>query len=64
MAVKESRNLVSIRMETHDLENKFEAMHASEDADQCVHGTTKRQYVKSGKFKNSAENAADAGSAE
>ena len=38
----------------------FEAMHAAEDADQCVHGTTKRQYVKSGKFKKSdADNAAD-----
>ena len=40
-------------------------MHAAEDADKCVHGTAKRQYVKSGKFKKSdADNAADDDSAE
>ena len=65
MAAKTARNLVSIRLETHDLEKFFEAMHAAEDADHCVSGTTKRQYVKSGKFKKSdADNAADDGSAE
>ncbi len=65
MAVKEARNLVSIQMETHDLDKFSEAMHAAEDADQCVHGTTKQQYVKSGKSKKSdADNAADDDSAE
>ena len=65
MAAKTARNLVSIRLETHDLDKLFEAMHAAEDADHCVSGTTKRQYVKSGKFmKSDADNDADDDSAE
>jgi hypothetical protein len=52
MATKDVKAALHIRLETNDLATLFDALNKMEDKDQCLVGGNKRNYVKSGKYKN------------